>query len=234
MGMKIAGLQRFTLIDYPDKIACTVFSAGCDFRCPFCHNPELVLPEKIKEQPHIPEKEFFNFLKERKELLEGCVLCGGEPTINKDLPQFCKKIKRLDYLIKLDTNGSNPTMLQKLIDEKLIDYVAIDIKAPREKYSKLAGREVNVGNIEKSIKVLKQSGMDFEMRTTVVPGLLKKEDILKIAKWIGPAPRYILQNFRSAEKTIDPRFEKIKPYPQDYLLEIQKAVSPFFEVCQIR
>lgn len=231
--MKIAGLQKFTLIDYPDKIACTVFFAGCNFRCPWCYNPELVLPEKMKEQPRIPEKEFFNFLKERKELLEGCVLCGGEPMINKDLPQFCNKIKRLDYLIKLDTNGSNPKMLEKLIDEKLIDYVAIDIKAPREKYSKLAGREVSVGNVEKSIKVLKQSGMDFEMRTTVVPGLLKKEDILRIAKWIEPASRYILQNFRP-EKTIDPRFEKIKPYPQDYLLEIQKAVSPFFEICQIR
>jgi len=231
--MKIAGLQKFTLIDYPDKIACTVFFAGCNFRCPWCYNPELVLPEKIKEQPRIPEKEFFNFLKERKEILEGCVLCGGEPMINKDLPQFCNKIKRLDYLIKLDTNGSNPRMLEKLIDEKLIDYVAIDIKAPREKYSKLAGREVSVRNVEKSIKVLKQSGMDFEMRTTVVPGLLKKEDILRIAKWVEPASRYILQNFRP-EKTIDPRFEKIKPYPEDYLLEIQKAVSPFFEICQIR
>lgn len=231
--MEIAGLQKFTLIDYPDKIACTVFFAGCNFRCPWCYNPELVLPEKMKEQPRIPEKEFFNFLKERKELLEGCVLCGGEPMINKDLPQFCNRIKRLDYLIKLDTNGSNPRMLEKLIDEKLIDYVAIDIKAPREKYSKLAGREVSVGNVEKSIKILKQSGMDFEMRTTVVPGLLKKEDILRIAKWIEPASRYILQNFRP-EKTIDPRFEKVKPYPEDYLLEIQKAVSPFFEICQIR
>ena len=231
--MKIAGLQKFTLIDYPDKIACTVFFAGCNFRCPFCHNPELVLPEKMKEQPRIPEKEFFNFLKERKGLLEGCVLCGGEPLINKDLPQFCNKIKRLDYLIKLDTNGSNPRMLEKLIDEKLIDYVAIDIKAPKEKYSRVAGKEVNIENIEKSIKILKQSKADFEFRTTLVPTLLNKKDILKIARWIEPAPRYILQNFRPG-KTIDPRFEKIKPYPEDYLLEIQKAVSPFFEICQIR
>jgi len=231
--MQIGGLQKITLIDYPGRIAATVFLIGCDFKCPWCYSSELVLPEKIKKQPRISQKEFFKFLKERKELLEGATICGGEPSINKDLPQFCKKIKKAGYLVKLDTNGSNPKMLKKLIDEKLIDYVAMDIKLPREKYQKILGRKIKIEDIEKSVKILKEGKVDYEFRTTVVPTILTKEDILKIAKWISGAKRYYLQNFKP-EKTIDPKFEKIKPYPQEYLLEIQKAISPFFEVCQVR
>jgi len=229
--MTIGGLQKLTLIDYPGKLAATVFFLGCNFRCPWCYSSELVLPEKIEEQPKISEKDFFDFLKERKELLEAVVLCGGEPTVNKDLPKFVKKIKKMGYAVKLDTNGSNPKMLKVLIDKKLIDYVAMDIKLPKERYSELYSK---VESIEKSIKILKQNRVDYEFRTTVVPTVLEKQDILKIAKWIGgPNVKYYLQNFR-AEKTIDPKFEKIKPYSDKYLLDIQKAISPFFEVCQIR
>jgi len=231
--MKIGGFQKLTLIDYPGRIAATVFLTGCNFRCPFCYSSELVLPEKIKNQPKISEKDFFNFLKERKELIEGIVLCGGEPTISKGLIPLIKKIKKMGFSVKLDTNGSDPKMLKKLIDEKLVDYVAMDIKAPMEKYKKIFGKRVKIDDIEKSIKILKEGRVDYEFRTTVVPTVLNKEDILKIVRWIGPAKRYFLQNFRP-EKTIDPKFEKIKPYPQEYLLEIQKAISPFFEVCQVR
>jgi len=162
--------------------------------------------------------------------LEGIVLCGGEPTINKDLPEFIKKIKKVGYSIKLDTNGSNPKMLRELINKKMIDYVAMDVKLPKEKYAKLYSK---IENIEKSIKILKENKIDSEFRTTVVPSVLEKDDILKIAKWISPAKKYYLQNFR-AEKTIDPKFEKIKPHPDKYLLDIQKIISPFFEVCEIR
>ena len=236
--MRIGGLQKLTLIDFPGRLAATVFLTGCDFRCPFCYSAELVLPEKIKNQPKISQKEFFEFLKGRKGLLEGVVICGGEPTLNKNLPVFVKKIKKFGYLVKIDTNGSNPKTLKDLINKKLIDYVAMDIKAPKEKYGKVVGmmdcwNDRMLRNIEKSVNVLKESGIDFEFRTTVVPGLHKKEDILKIAHWIKPAPRYFLQNFR-AEKTINPEFEKIKPYPPEYLLEIQKAIAPFFDVCQVR
>jgi len=231
--MKIGGFQKLTLIDYPGRIAATVFLTGCNFRCPFCYSSELVLPEKIKNQPKISEKDFFIFLKERKELIEGIVLCGGEPTISKGLIPLIKKIKKMGFSVKLDTNGSDPKMLKKLIDEKLVDYVAMDIKAPMEKYKKIFGKRVKIDDIEKSIKILKEGRVDYEFRTTVVPTVLNKEDILKIVRWIGPAKRYFLQNFRP-EKTIDPKFEKIKPYPQEYLLEIQKAISPFFEVCQVR
>lgn len=240
--MIIGGLQKLTLIDYPGKIACTVFLIGCDFRCPFCYSSELVLPEKIKNQPKISGKEFFKFLKERKGLLEAVTICGGEPTLNKDLPKFIKKIKKLGYLVKIDTNGSFPEMLRYLIDKKLIDYVAMDIKAPKEKYEKITGGRANLKYIERSISLLlassgeaggKENKIDYEFRTTIVPQLLKKEDILEIAKWISGAKRYYLQNFRP-EKTLDQKFERIKPYPQEYLLEIQKAISPFFDICQVR
>ena len=225
--MIIAGLQKLTLIDYPGKLAATVFFTGCNFSCLWCYSSELVLPEKIKEQPKIPEKEFFEFLEDRKGLLEGVVICGGEPTINRDLPKFVKKVKELGYAVKLDTNGSNPKMLKRLIDNNLIDYIAMDIKYPKQRYSKPK-------DIERSIKLLKEGKIDCEFRSTVVPTVLNKEDILKIAKWIGgPNVKYYLQNFR-AEKTLDPKFEKIRPYPDKYLLNIQKAISPFFEVCKIR
>jgi len=225
--MKIGGLQKLTLIDYPGKLAATVFLFGCNFRCPWCYSSELVLAEK--KQPEILEKEVISFLKERQDLLEGVVICGGEPTINKDLGKFIKKIKKLGFLVKLDTNGSNPKMLKDLI--KIVDYVAMDVKLPKDKYKKILG--VNPENIDKSIKILKNSNIDYEFRTTVVPGILDKKDILKIAKWISGAKKYYLQNFRP-EKTLDPKFEKKKPYTDEYLADIKKAISPFFKICKVR
>ncbi len=231
--INIGGLQKLTLIDYPGHIAATVFLIGCNFRCPFCYNPELVLPKKIKKHPVISEKEFFDFLKERQGLLEGVVLCGGEPCISDSLPQFCKKIKSLGYLVKLDTNGSRPKMLKKLFSAHLVDYVAMDIKSPKEKYNKAAGVKVNFGDIKKSVEILKNSAVEYEFRTTVVPGIHTKEDIIQIAREISPAKKYFLQNFQP-KKTIDLKFEKIKPYSEEYILEIQKAAAPFFDICEIR
>ncbi|MCX6764745.1 MAG: anaerobic ribonucleoside-triphosphate reductase activating protein [Candidatus Nealsonbacteria bacterium] len=231
--MEIGGLQKLTLIDYPKKLACTVFTTGCNFRCPFCYASELVLPEKIKNQPKIAQSVFFNFLKEKKGLIEGVVICGGEPTIHKDLPSFIKKIKKMNYSVKLDTNGSNPAVLKKLIENNFIDYVAMDIKGPKESYQKLTVRKINVANVERSVKILKESKIDFEFRTTIVPEILEKKDITQIARWIGPGGKYYLQGFRP-EKTVDPRFEKVKPYPGEYMVEIKNAVAPLFDVCEIR
>ncbi len=251
--MRIGGLQKLTLIDYPGKIACTVFLIGCNFRCPFCYNRELVLPEEIKKQLHpvksrkagispkaklfnrarISEKNFFKFLKERKNLIEGVVLCGGEPTTSKGLISLIKKIKKMGFFVKLDTNGLDSTVLKKLIDRKLVDYIAMDIKGPKERYSEFVGRKVDIKKIQKSIALLKRGETDYEFRSTIVPSLHTKEDVIQMAKWIRGAKKYYLQNFRP-EKTIDPKFEKLKPYPSKKLLEIQKAISPFFEVCQIR
>ena len=231
--MDIGGLQKTTLIDYPGRVAATVFLTGCNFRCPFCYSSELVLPEKIKLHPRISEKEIFKFLNERKGMIEGIVVCGGEPTINPDLPEFCKKIKEMGYLVKLDTNGSNPEMLKKLMDENLIDYVAMDIKASKEKYIKTVRIEFDVAKIEESIKILKEGKIGHEFRITVVPGIHSKEDIIEIAKWLAPANKFYLQNFRP-EKTLDPDFEKVKPYSEENLLEIQKEISSFFKEVKIR
>ncbi|OGZ28083.1 MAG: anaerobic ribonucleoside-triphosphate reductase activating protein [Candidatus Nealsonbacteria bacterium RIFOXYC1_FULL_40_7] len=227
--MIIAGLQKVTLIDYPSRVACTVFLAGCNFRCPWCYSSELVLPEKIEKQPKTEEKDFFSFLDERKGFLDGVVICGGEPLINKDLPLFIKKIKEKGFLVKIDTNGSNPQMIEGLLD--FVDYVAMDVKLPKERYGEIFSDN---SLIQKSIDILRESKKDFEFRTTVVPGMHSKEDLVKIAEWIkGPDVKYYLQNFR-AEKTLDPEFEKVKPYPIEFLEEIKREIGGYFKVCDIR
>jgi pyruvate formate lyase activating enzyme len=231
--MIIGGLQKTTLIDFPGKIAATVFTSGCNFFCPWCYSAELVLPEKIKKHPRISEEEFFNFLKSRQGLLEGVAICGGEPTLQADLPDFIKKIKELGFLVKLDTNGSNPRMLKDLIDGKKIDYVAMDIKTSKEKYEETLKGNVNMKDIEESVKILKEGKLDYEFRTTVVPGIHKKEDILALAQWIKGAPKYYLQKFMPA-KTIDPGFERIKSYPDTWFSDVKKEISPYFNICEIR
>jgi len=234
--MIIAGLQKTTLIDYPGKIACIVFLAGCNFRCPWCYSSELVLPLKIVKQPRISEKEFFDFLRARQGKLDGVVICGGEPTINKDLPQFIEKIKNIGYSVKLDTNGSNPEMLKDLVKTGLINYVAMDIKTAPESfvYKNLMEEGITMDKIKESVEFLKKGDVGFEFRTTVVNTVHTKEDFLEIAKWIGGENViYYLQNFR-AEKTIDPEFEKIEPFKKEFLEQIVKEISPHFKICQVR
>ena len=232
--MIIGGLQKNTLIDYPGKIACTVFISGCNFFCPWCYSAELVVPEKIKNHPVISEKYFFDFLESRVGLLEGVVICGGEPTMNYELPEFVKKIKELGFSVKLDTNGSNPKMLQDLIEQNLIDYVAMDIKTSKENYQKVLGAKISIEDIEKSVEILKQGRVGYQFRTTVVPTIHEREDFKKIAEWIGgPDVVYYLQGFRP-EKTIDPRFEDIRAYTNEWLLEVKKEISPYFKLCEVR
>lgn len=218
--MIIGGLQKTTLIDYPGKIAATIFLSGCNFRCPWCYSSELVLPEKIKNQPVFSEETIFSFLDQRKHYLDGIVICGGEPTINPELPAFIRKIKEFGYSVKLDTNGSNSEMLKNLIERKLVDYIALDIKP--ENFQK------------ESAEILRNSDADFEFRTTVVPEIHKKEDFIKLAKIIGGKKiKYYLQNFRP-EKTLNPDFEKLKPYSREFLEEIKKSIKNNFEICEIR
>ncbi len=251
--MEIGGLQKLTLIDYPGKVACTVFTIGCNFRCPFCYSSELVLPEKTKKQPRISENDFFSFLKQRKGLLDGIVLCGGEPTIHKDLSEFCKKIKNLGFLVKLDTNGSNPEMLEKLINSHLIDYVAMDIKAPlglknqisniknqnknvkfKNKYEEMAGVKVNLGNIKKSIEILKQGKVGFEFRTTVAPGLTEK-DILEMADYIkGKNTKYFFQEFNTQKSVLNPEILKLPALKKQEIEKIIEQIKPKFQICKLR
>lgn len=237
--MILAGIQKTTLIDFPGRVACTVFLSGCNFRCPFCYSAELVLPEKIAKHPEITQKYFFSFLKKRKGLLDGVVICGGEPTINKDLPDFCRKIKRLGFLVKLDTNGSNPKMLADLIKKKLIDFIAMDIKQAQnsklkaQKYNEATGVKIDLDKIRESVEMIKNSGVDYEFRTTVVPTIHEPADIIEIARWLSPAKKYCLQNFRP-EKNLNIEFKKLKPYSAEWFSDIEKEIKGFFGVCEIR
>ena len=231
--MLFGSLQKTTLVDYPGKVAATIFTAGCNFRCPYCHNPELVLPELIKEQPKITEKEILNFLKEHQKLLEGVCITGGEPTIQPDLINFIKKVKDLGFLVKLDTNGSRPGVLNSLIEGNLIDYVAMDIKAPKQKYE-LFVEDKKIGeNIDKSIELLKQDKVDYEFRTTLAPDILEEQDILAIADWIKFAPRYFLQRFQNS-KVLNEKFKDLQPWSEQRIKTVLKKIKPYFPQCDIR
>ncbi len=223
--MKIGGLQKLTLIDFPGKPAATVFLIGCNFRCPFCQNPELVDPEKSKKQPVISQREFFKFLNIRKDFLEGVCVSGGEPTIHKDLFNFIKKIKQKRFLVKLDTNGSNPEMLKKLLNADLLDFVAMDIKINIPDFNKTIA--------EKSIKLIKNSGIDYEFRITVVPGIVNQKDIQKIGKWLKGIKKFALQQFQN-QKVLDKSFEKIKPYSDKILKDFQKILKKHIKDIEVR
>jgi len=226
--MFIGGLQKFSLIDYPGKISAVVFLSGCNFRCGFCHNPELVLPELLKVQPEISKQEFFEFLRSRRGKLDGVCVTGGEPTIWSDLPDFITKIKSLGFLVKLDTNATNPKMVNSLLEAGLADYFAIDIKNSPEKYEKTAAAKTKTAYIEKTLKAIIAAGVSFELRTTAVPGLIVKEDFVKIKEWLESlgvlekASLYAIQQFRPL-KTLDKKFEKIKPYSEKELREMEKV-----------
>ncbi len=192
--MQFSGFQKLTLLDYPGHVAATLFTAGCNFRCPFCHNAALVT--HIDNQKFFSEEYILDYLKKRIGILDGICITGGEPLMHKDLPQFIKKVKELGYLVKLDTNGSYPDILEQLIDSGDVDYVAMDIKNSKEKYALTAEcSEQDIINMEKSVALLKQNKVDFEFRTTVVKEYHTVEDIKQIAEWIAPAKKYFLQNF---------------------------------------
>jgi len=226
--MKIGGLQKVTLIDYPGKVACTVFLSGCNFRCPFCYSPELVLPEKIKKHPSIKENDFFDFLSEKKGLLDGCVICGGEPTIyGEELIDFCKKIKEMGFSIKLDTNGSNPDVLTKAIP--LIDYIAMDIKSPLDQRYKEFSIIDCLDKIKESIEIIKKSGIDYEFRTTITNHSV--DDILEIAEYLSPAKRYYIQRFIGEKENISGEKYTLK---EEDLKLIEESIKNLFEVFKIR
>ncbi|MBE7037336.1 MAG: anaerobic ribonucleoside-triphosphate reductase activating protein [Ruminococcaceae bacterium] len=192
--MKISGFQKMTLLDYPGKVACTIFTSGCNLRCPFCHNASLVT--KIDHNNYYNEEEILKYLEGRKNLLDGVCITGGEPLLQNDIYDFIKKIKDMGYLVKLDTNGTNPKKLIELAEKKVIDYVAMDIKNSKEKYALTSGIEnLDINNIEESVNFLLSDSVDYEFRTTVVDVFHDTQDIEKIAMWIGGAKRYFLQNF---------------------------------------
>ena len=231
--MLIGGLEKLTLIDYPGKVAATLFTLGCNFRCPFCQNPELIDPQKIKKQPQIKEEAFFDFLKSRRGLLDGICLTGGEPMIQPDLIDFIKKIKEQGFLVKLDTNGSQPEKLKKLFQENLLDFVAMDIKSSPEKYVQAVGKQINLKNISQSIELIKKSGIDYQFRTTAVPGLIDRKEIKKIGQWLDRTKSFALQQF-NREKTLDKSWQKIEPYSERELREMVEILKPYFKRVELR
>lgn len=228
--MKIGGLQKTSLQDYPEEVSAIIWTVGCDFRCPFCYNKDLV-DGNINL---IPEEEIFSFLKKRKGVLDGLVISGGEPLIQKDIVQFAEKVKKLGYLIKIDTNGMHPDKLKELIDKKLVDYIAMDVKAPKKKYYSLTGVITDIKKIEKSIEIIKNSKIDYEFKTTFAPGLLGKKDIIDIAKWLKDSKKFYLQQFKNNAPLVSSKFENVEPYSEDELIETLNDIESYFEFCEVR
>ena len=232
--MTIGGLQKLTLIDYPGHIAATVFTVGCNFRCPFCHNPELIISNFQFPISNVIERDFFNFLKQRKGKLEGVCITGGEPTIQPDIQEFIRKIKSLDFKVKLDTNGARPDVLRLLYGEKLLDFVAMDIKNNLKNYGKTANSRIDTERIRLSVDLIRNSGIDYEFRTTVVPGLHKESNFDKIGKWLEGSKKYVLQAFEDKGKILDPKLKKRTRGKSIDLEKIAKNIRKYFGKVEIR
>lgn len=221
--MLISGVQKFTMLDYPEKVAAIIFTPGCNMRCRFCHNKEFVLPDEIKKlQPSfIPEKAVLNFLKSRQNKLDGVVISGGEPTVQPNLKQFIKKVREMNFLVKLDTNGNLPDVLKDLIQDGLVDYVAMDVKTTLEEYPNLVGDLVNTKNIKESINFLKKGTVLYEFRTTVIDEVHTTVMVKEMAKLLKDSDKLYIQKFRP-ETTLDPKFENKKPLPNKKMKEFIK------------
>ena len=228
--MIFGGFEKCTLIDYPGKIACMVFTIGCNFRCPYCHNPELV--DETVEKTY-SEKEVLDFLDRRKNMLDAVVITGGEPTMHSDLIHFLQQVKDRGFLIKLDSNGTHPGMLAEIIDKKLVDYIAMDIKSPLSKYSQTVARPVDIVAIKKSINLLLHSYIEYEFRTTIIKSLLSSEDIEEIGREIYGAKKYYLQKFIPT-KILNPQFRKKVTYTDIELDQFREKVKHNVHVCEIR
>lgn len=228
--MRIQGLQKLTLLDFPEKVACTVFFAGCNFRCPFCHNASLVVD--IPSESDITEKEFFSFLKKRQGILDGVCVTGGEPLLQPDIEVFIRKIKELGYAVKLDTNGSFPKKLKVLVESGLVDYVAMDIKNCPEEYGATAGApNLDAASIMESVAYLKEGYVPFEFRTTVVKGYHTKENFEKIGQWLQGTERYFLQNFVDSGDLI---VKETKGCSEEEMKEFLRIVQTYIPGVQLR
>ena len=226
--MDISGLQKTTLLDFPGNVACTVFLAGCNLRCPFCHNASLVLEHP---QPQMSEEEFFSFLKKRRGILDGVCVTGGEPTLRHDLPEFITKIRELGFKIKLDTNGSNPDMLRHLLDSKLVDYVAMDIKNSPNRYAETCGGIDVLEKVRESAALLMAGTTDYEFRTTCVHPLHDEDAIEEIGRWLTGAKAYYLQNFVDSGDLVG---TGVTGLSSEAMEALRQAVRPHLENTHLR
>lgn len=228
--MRIQGLQKLTLLDFPERVACTVFFAGCNFRCPFCHNASLVVD--IPPEGDVTEEEFFSFLKKRQGILDGVCITGGEPLLQPGIEDFIRKIKELGYAVKLDTNGSFPEKLKALVENGLVDYVAMDIKNCPEEYGVTAGvSNLDVSSIIESVSYLKEGHVPFEFRTTVVGGYHTKESFEKIGQWLQGTEKYFLQNFVDSGDLIG---KDTKGCNEEEMKEFLKIVQNYIPSAKLR
>lgn len=230
MSFKLAGLQKTTFIDYPEKIACIVFTQGCNFRCGYCHNPELF----ENKEPVLSVPAFFEFLNKRKGKLDGVVITGGEPTLHgKDLIEFIKEVKSLGFLVKLDTNGTHPDILQELLNENLLDYIAMDIKAPLAKYKTITQTDIDTKIIKKSIDMIMNSGVDYEFRTTIVKSQLSVENLRQIGELIQGAKRYYMQKFL-ATKILDETLMSEESYTDEEFKNLRTILEEYVDFVDYR
>ncbi len=238
--MKIHGLNKLTLLDYPGHMACLIFTGACNYRCPFCHNASLVL--NPNSQPAISEEEIFAFLQSRKGILEGVCISGGEPTLQADLPEFIRKIRTMGFHVKLDTNGSRPGILKALLEEGLLDYVSMDIKNALKKYLSTIGIPESVSgfnnlitdSVRQSAELLMQSSIPYEFRTTVVKELHNEEDLLSIGKWLNGANAYYLQSFRDSETLVGASLGQFHAYEPEQMRAFRDLLKPYFETVEVR
>jgi len=248
--MVIGGLQKFSLLDYPEHLSAIIFTQGCNFKCQYCYNPMLVGPikpskfnhisskrkngEKTKGHSLIPEDDLFVFLKKRSGKLDAVVITGGEPTIHRDLPKFIKKIKELGFKVKLDTNGTNPKMIKKLIKDNLLDYIAMDLKTSFVKYDLVIGTQPDLENIKKSVKIIIESGLDYEFRTTLVPKLVEISDIKAMGEIIKGAQKWYLQKFQSDKELVNERFTGSAVFNNREMEKMRKQALNYVRECMVR
>ncbi len=226
--MKIAGIQKVTLLDFPGKVACMIFTQGCNLCCPFCQNSSLI---PTKEKSNMTVDEVLDYLNLRKKILDGIVITGGEPLVQKDIKDLLRNIKELGLLIKIDTNGTYPLILKEIIEEGLVDYVAMDIKNVDSKYMMTVGKKINIDNIKKSIDILKSSKIDYEFRTTLVKEFHNFEDIKKICELVGKDSKYYLQNFEDSSDVIN---HNLHGFTRGELLLIYENIKKNFPNVEIR
>ena len=228
--MNIYGMEKLSLVDYDGFVAATVFTGGCNFRCPFCHNAALVLG--YNSLPAMAESEVLTYLNKRKGILEGLCITGGEPTLNPDLPEFIKKVKDIGYSVKVDTNGTNPDMVKMLVAEKLADYFAIDIKNDRENYADIIGfKTFDTSKIEKTVEFLLSGKVKYEFRTTLIAEYHKAENIKAIGEWIKGADKYFMQKFKSGDNCIS---QNLSPVPIETAKEFAEIMRPSVKSVSLR
>ena len=230
--MNIRGLFKTSLVDYPGKVSAVIFTGGCNLRCGYCHNPDLALNNPALER--IDDTEVLDFLKKREKLLDGVTISGGEPAMDRGLIPFLEKLRPLGLSIKLDTNGFFPRVISDCIEKRLLDYVALDIKTSPEKYPSLTCREVSFSDILPTLEILKKSRIDYEIRTTCVPGFATAEDIKKIGESVGMVKKYYLQQFVNIHTLLDSGIKMLPPYTLEYLKSLKAEVEKFSGFCSIR